>query len=100
MAMASGFEKIFEVGPVFRAENSNTNRHATEFTGFDLEFSYIDSYEDVMVMEEEMLTYALKAVKEQLFSKTTTNICFVEEYLLSKQYTPELISLILFFISF
>ena len=44
MAMASGFERVFEVGPVFRAENSNTNRHTTEFTGFDLEFSYIDSY--------------------------------------------------------
>ena len=36
MAMASGFERIFEVGPVFRAEKSNTNRHTTEFTGFDL----------------------------------------------------------------
>ena len=44
MAMASGFEKVFEVGPVFRAEKSYTNKHATEFTGFDLEFSYINSY--------------------------------------------------------
>ena len=66
MAMASGFERIFESGPVFRAEKFASRKHATEFTGFDLEFSYIDSYEDVMVMEEEMLTYALKAVKEQL----------------------------------
>ena len=41
MAMASGFERIFEVGPVFRAEKSYTNKHTTEFTGFDLEFSYI-----------------------------------------------------------
>lgn len=65
MAMASGFEKIFEVGPVFRAENSNTNRHTTEFTGFDLEFSYINSYEDVMDLEEEMLTFMLKNVKEK-----------------------------------
>lgn len=64
MAMSSGMDRIFEVGPVFRAENSNTNRHATEFTGFDLEFSYIDSYEDVMEMEEELLTYALGKVKE------------------------------------
>ena len=66
MAMASGFERIFESGPVFRAEKFASRKHATEFTGFDLEFSYIDSYEDVMVMEEEMLTYALKAVKEEL----------------------------------
>ena len=64
MAMASGLERIFETGPVFRAEKSYTNKHATEFTGFDLEFSYIDSFEDVMKMEEELLAYALLKVKE------------------------------------
>ena len=64
MAMAAGFERIFESGPVFRAEKFASRKHATEFTGFDLEFSYIDSYYDVMHMEEEMLAYALKAVKE------------------------------------
>ena len=65
MAMASGFERIFEVGPVFRAEKSYTNRHTTEFTGFDLEFSYIQSFRDVMKMEEDLLTYMLKVVKEK-----------------------------------
>ncbi len=60
MAMASGFNKIFEVAPCFRAENSNTSRHATEFTSFDVEFSYINSYEDVMNLEAEMLAYALE----------------------------------------
>ena len=65
MAMASGFERIFEVGPVFRAEKSYTNKHTTEFTGFDLEFSYIESYEDVMKMEEQLLVRGLTAVKEQ-----------------------------------
>ena len=65
MAMASGLERIFETGPVFRAEKSYTNKHATEFTGFDLEFSYIDSFEDVMKMEEELLCYALTKVKEK-----------------------------------
>ncbi len=65
MAMASGFERIFEVGPVFRAENSNTSRHTTEFTGFDLEFSYINSYEDVMDLEEALLTKMLKDIKEK-----------------------------------
>lgn len=64
MAMASGFNRIFEVGPVFRAENSNTSRHATEYTCFDVEFSYIDSYCDVMKLEAEMLTYALKKVNQ------------------------------------
>ena len=64
MAMASGLERIFETGPVFRAEKSYTNKHATEFTGFDLEFSYIDSFEDVMKMEEELVAYAIAKVKE------------------------------------
>lgn len=65
MAMASGLERIFEVGPVFRAEKSYTSKHTTEFTGFDLEFSYIESFHDVMQMEAELLTYALTKVKEQ-----------------------------------
>jgi aspartyl-tRNA synthetase len=69
MAMAAGFERIFECGPVFRAEKSNTARHSTEFTGFDLEFSYIDSYLDVISMEEDMLIHALKKVKEEYGEK-------------------------------
>ncbi|MBQ7884651.1 MAG: aspartate--tRNA(Asn) ligase [Clostridia bacterium] len=65
MAICSGLGRIFECGPVFRAEKSHSVKHATEFTGFDLEFSGIESYEDVMVMEEEMLTYGLQKVSEQ-----------------------------------
>ena len=64
MALAAGLDKVFEVAPAFRAENSNTNRHATEFTSFDLEFSYIDSYEDVMELEEDLLIVGLTKVKE------------------------------------
>ena len=69
MAMASGFERIFEVGPVFRAEKSNTNRHTTEFTGFDLEFSYIDSYQDVMDMEAKLLTHMLGEISQRFGSR-------------------------------
>ncbi len=69
MAMASGFDRIFEVGPVFRAEKSYTNKHATEFTGFDLEMSYIDSFQDVMDIEAEMLQYALTNVKAKYGDK-------------------------------
>ena len=65
MAMAGGLGRIFECGPVFRAEKSHSRKHATEFTGFDLEFSNIESFEDVMVMEEEMLAYALKVISEK-----------------------------------
>ena len=69
MAMASGLSKIFEVAPVFRAENSNSYRHATEYISFDVELSYIDNYEDVMSVEEDILIAGLKAVKEHYGDK-------------------------------
>src|SRR5574344_60777 len=69
MAIASGLERVFEVAPAFRAENSNTNRHATEFTSFDLEFAYINSYEDVMSMEEDLIIAGLTLVKERYGDK-------------------------------
>ena len=69
MAMASGLGRIFECAPVFRAEKSHSRKHATEFTGFDLEFSNIESYHDVMQLEEELLTYALTKVKEKFGDK-------------------------------
>lgn len=64
MAIASGIERVFEIAPVFRAENSNTNRHCTEFTSLDFEMAYIDSYNDVMKFEQDMLTDMLKNIKE------------------------------------
>ncbi|MBR3661019.1 MAG: aspartate--tRNA(Asn) ligase [Bacilli bacterium] len=66
MAIASGFDRVFEVAPCFRAENSNTSKHATEFTSFDVEFAYINSYEDVMQLESEMIVYAFTKLKEEL----------------------------------
>lgn len=65
MAMAGGLNRIFECGPVFRAEKSHSRKHATEFTGFDLEFSNIESFEDVMELEENLIAYALKVVSEK-----------------------------------
>ena len=65
MALASGLERVFEVAPCFRAENSNTNRHATEFTSFDIEMAYIDSFEDVMDFEEDLIIAGLTKVKEK-----------------------------------
>lgn len=65
MAIASGFDKVFEIGPVFRAEPSFTSRHATEFTGIDAELAWIDGVEDVMRFEEKMLAYVLAAVRER-----------------------------------
>jgi nondiscriminating aspartyl-tRNA synthetase len=65
MAMAAGFERIFEIGPVFRADPSFTARHMTEFTGVDMEMSWIDSHEDVMASEENMLHDVYQAVKDK-----------------------------------
>ncbi len=65
MAIAAGFEKVFEIGPVFRANKSFTSRHDTEFTSVDCEFAWIDSYEDVMKFEEEWIAYLIKRVKEK-----------------------------------
>lgn len=64
MAMAAGFERIFEIGPVFRADPSFTSRHMTEFTGVDMEMSWIDSHENVMASEEAWLNYVYSRVKE------------------------------------
>lgn len=65
MAMAAGFERVFEVGPVFRAEPSFTTRHATEFTGLDFEMSFITSHEDVMDVWSKAIAYAMKRVADQ-----------------------------------
>ncbi|MET7778076.1 aspartate--tRNA(Asn) ligase [Streptomyces mirabilis] len=65
MAIAAGIDKVFEIGPVFRAEPSFTSRHATEFTGVDVELAWITDVEDVMRFEERMLAYGLAKVAEQ-----------------------------------
>lgn len=65
MAMASGFEKIFEIGPVFRANPSHTTRHDTEFTMIDMEISFIGSHEDVMKTEESWISYFISRIKEE-----------------------------------
>jgi nondiscriminating aspartyl-tRNA synthetase len=64
MAMAAGFGRVFEIGPVFRANPSFTSRHDTEFTSVDVEISWIDSHEDVMAFEERWLAHVLARVKE------------------------------------
>jgi aspartyl-tRNA synthetase len=65
MAMMAGFGRIFEIGPVFRADPSFTSRHATEFVSVDIEVSWIDSHEDVMAIQEQLLVRAISAVKEK-----------------------------------
>jgi aspartyl-tRNA synthetase len=64
MAMAAGFGRVFEIGPVFRANPSFTSRHDTEFTSVDVEIAWIDSHEDVMRFEEVWLAHVLARVQE------------------------------------
>ena len=65
MAMAAGFDRVFEIGPVFRANPSFTSRHDTEFTSIDVEISWIESHEDVMQLEERWLRHILQVVKDE-----------------------------------
>lgn len=54
-AMVPVFERVFEIGPVFRAEKHNTPRHLNEYTSMDFEMGFIESFEDVMQMETKVL---------------------------------------------
>jgi nondiscriminating aspartyl-tRNA synthetase len=65
MMLAAGFEKVFEIGPTFRAEKSHTTRHLTEFTHFDFEMAYIDDEDDVLKVMERMFMYVMKQVEEK-----------------------------------
>jgi aspartyl-tRNA synthetase len=62
MAIAGGFDRVFEIGPVFRANPSFTSRHDTEFTSVDMEVAWVQSHEDVMCIEEEWLAQSLALV--------------------------------------
>ena len=64
MAIASGFERVFMVSPVFRAEESFTTRHMTEFTGWDFEISYINDHNDIMDAEEGMIIAGFEQLKK------------------------------------
>ena len=64
MMVAAGFEKVYEIGPVFRAEKSHTTRHLTEFTGLDMEMGFIKDVGDVMEVIENLFKHTLNHVKE------------------------------------
>jgi aspartyl-tRNA synthetase len=64
MMIISGFEKVYEIGPVFRAEKSNTTKHTTEFTGIDFEVGYIDNYSVLIDIVKKLLLSIINYVKE------------------------------------
>lgn len=69
MAMASGFEKVFEVGPVFRANPSFTSRHDTEFTMYDIELSFVESVEELLQEEEKIIVRMFKDITKEYSSE-------------------------------
>ena len=69
MFVLGGFERVYEIAPVFRAEKSHTNRHLTEFTGVDMEMGFIKDEHDVMNVVENLFKFILKNVKEECKSE-------------------------------
>ncbi len=65
MAVCAGLEKVFEIGPVYRANPLLTSRHDTEFTSVDVELAWIESHEDIMALEERWLAYVVDAVERE-----------------------------------
>ena len=62
--MVGVFDRVFETGPVFRAEKHNTKRHLNEYTSLDFEMGYIDSFEEIMAMETGFLQYAVELLEK------------------------------------
>jgi nondiscriminating aspartyl-tRNA synthetase len=58
------YERVFEVGPVFRAEPHQTTRHVNEYTSLDLEMGFIDGQEQVMGLEAAFLRWAFEKLPE------------------------------------
>jgi len=65
MLMSTGLDRIYEIGPAFRAEHSNTVRHVTEFTSFDGELCWIQNEDEVMHLIGEIVNEALAGLKVQ-----------------------------------
>ncbi|KAG5421021.1 DPS1 [Candida metapsilosis] len=70
--IAGDFERVFEVAPVFRAENSNTHRHMTEFTGLDLEMAFEEHYDEVLQVLEDLFVFIFSELKERYGKEIAT----------------------------
>jgi len=64
--MASGFDRVFEIGPAFRAEAFHTRRHVSEFLSIDAELAWIESEEDVMRVAEQLIRFVYKKTSKTL----------------------------------
>lgn len=82
MLIASRFQRVMEIGPVFRAENSNTARHLTEFTGLDMEMEFQENYHEVMGMLEDLMLFIFKELNARYKKETdlVRSVYHVEEF--------------------
>ncbi|MDP3733944.1 MAG: aspartate--tRNA(Asn) ligase [Nanoarchaeota archaeon] len=71
MFVVAGLEKVFEIGPIFRAEKSHTTRHLTEFIGIDFEMGFIKDEHDVMDVIEKYFTFLLEKLIKQCAEELT-----------------------------
>mmetsp|Transcript_57175 Transcript_57175/g.170441 ORF Transcript_57175/g.170441 Transcript_57175/m.170441 type:complete len:637 (-) Transcript_57175:564-2474(-) len=83
MAISSDFDRVFEIGPVFRAENSHTRRHLCEFTGLDLEMSIEDHYEETL----EVIHGVFKHIFEGLETRWGNELSVIREQYPSERVT-------------
>lgn len=70
--IAADFERVFEVAPVFRAENSNTHRHLTEFVGLDLEMAIDEHYHEVVDLLGDLFIFMFTQLKERYAKEIAT----------------------------
>ena len=69
MAIIADFEKVYEVGPVFRAEDSNTPRHLTEYTGLDLEMALEEHYHEALDVIDGMFKHLWQGIYDRYQSE-------------------------------
>jgi nondiscriminating aspartyl-tRNA synthetase len=72
MAIAADFDRVFTVGGVFRAEDSNTHRHLTEFVGLDLEMAFKFHYHEVLDVIGNMFTEMFKGLRDRYQNEIQT----------------------------
>ncbi|MFV3010685.1 aspartate--tRNA(Asn) ligase [Clostridium botulinum] len=65
MMVGAGFERVFEIGHAYRAEEHNTNRHLNEYISMDLEIGFIEDEKDIMEVEERLLKFILERLNKE-----------------------------------
>ncbi|KAJ1969963.1 aspartate--tRNA ligase dps1 [Dispira parvispora] len=91
MSICADFERVFEVAPVFRAEDSNTHRHMTEYIGLDMEMAFEEHYHEVMELLGKLFVFIFDGLNQR-FSKEIETVC--RQYPFKPlQYLPETLCL-------